>query len=140
MAVFKRSIVQSINKNYRNYRSCGDWSFWMEICSKGKIIEVCKQLNYFRQHPQRATECAAKSGSDWKEVASVLNSFIVYQQLEGFELRAFRGKWTKDLNESRCAFKQEIKDSFPEVFKDDIMDYASYRILYLIRLFKSKFQ
>lgn len=128
MVIFKKTAFYSIKNTFKNYHACGDWAFWLEICSKGDIIEVCKKLNYFRQHPQRATEVAAKKGNDWKEVADILNNAITIHNISGFELRCFRGKWTKDLDESDTPLKKEIKQLFPNVFRGSLFDHFCHII------------
>ena len=128
MAIFKKTSFNTISNIYKQYRACGDWAFWLEICSKGDVIEVCKKLNFFRQHPKRATEDAAKKGNDWKEVADILNHAIAIHHITGFELRCFRGKWTKDLDESHTPFKKEIRQLYPKVFRGNLLDLFCYEI------------
>lgn len=128
MVIFKKSAFYGINNIYKSYHTCGDWAFWLEISSKGDVVEVCKKLNYFRQHPKRATEDAAKKGNDWKEVADILNHTIAIHHITGFELRCFRGKWTKDLDESNTPYKKEIKQLYPKVFHGNLFDLFCYEI------------
>lgn len=46
---------------------CGDWLFWFEMAMKGQVIEIYKNLNYFRQHPTKVTENSRKAGEGIKE-------------------------------------------------------------------------
>ena len=128
MVIFRKSAFYSINNIYKNYHTCGDWAFWLEICSKGDVVEVRKKLNYFRQHPKRTTEDAAKKGNDWKEVADILSNAIAIHHLSGFELRCFRGKWTIDLEESNMPLKKEIRQLYPDVFRGSPFDLFCYKI------------
>lgn len=136
MVIFKKSAFYSIRNSYKKYSTCGDWAFWLEICSQGEVIEICKKLNYFRQHPKRATENAAKKGNDWKEVADILNNSIKNYDISGFELRCFRGKWTKDFNESHSPYKKEIKKLYPIVFNGNITDIFCYKYRILTNRYK----
>lgn len=31
-------------------RYCGDWMFWIEIAMQGNVVNISRELNYFRQH------------------------------------------------------------------------------------------
>lgn len=53
--LFKRSIVQEINKDYYAYKGAGDRLFWTYIAEKGGVAIVNKRLNHFRQHYTNST-------------------------------------------------------------------------------------
>lgn len=133
MVVFSRSAYDQVDKNYKNYRCCGDWLFWTCICDCGEIIEVCKELNYFRQHQRSVTKNASKVGEDWLEAASLLNTFISLLNLKGLELRYYRGKWTRDMLASRCKDKRELKNKYPRVFGASKLDIVISKICDLIK-------
>ena len=137
MVLFKKTTFYSIKNTYKQYSTCGDWAFWLEICSKGDVIEICKKLNFFRQHSKRATNNAARKGNDWMEVANILNNAIETYNIFGFELRCFRGKWTKDLNESRSPFKNELKISYPALFNGNYIDIFCYKLRKTLEKFLS---
>ena len=50
--VFKRSLVDSkvLTKELLNMKFCGDWLFWIRLCSKTKVCFLSQELNYFREH------------------------------------------------------------------------------------------
>ncbi len=47
---------------FQHMKYCGDYLFWFEMCLKGKVIEVYKNLNYFRQHSAKVTNTSRKEG------------------------------------------------------------------------------
>lgn len=128
MVVFRRTAFYTVPKTYQQYRSCGDWFFWTNICIQGQVIEVCKKLNYFRMHDKKVTVNAGKTNNDWLEVSSILSSFIELLQIKGISLRLFRGKWTYDINKSVRPNKKELKMQFPKIYGGSIIDVFLYRL------------
>lgn len=59
-----------------NMRFCGDWLFWVEIISQGKVIEAYEKLNYFRQHQNSTTVKAKTQGQN------ILEDIEVVRQIE----------------------------------------------------------
>lgn len=137
MAIFRRSAYFKIQRvYYRNFHSCGDWAFWMEICLQGHIIEICKKLNCFRQHQNKVTTKASKTENDWQEVSNILSNFIDILQLRGIPLHLFRGKWTRDLLFSNIKDKSSYIKKYPMLYggtKFDIFLYKLSTIPYKIR-------
>ena len=127
MVVFRKSIYNFIDKSFIKFRSCGDWAFWMSACLQGDVIEVCEKLNSFRQHPNKVTVKAGKSGTAWKAVGSLLHEYITQLNLKGWELHVFRGHWTKDLNHSSFNNKDELIKEFPDVFDGNALDNICYK-------------
>lgn len=129
MVVFRRSAFFQVDKSsYEHYRSCGDWAFWTRICLQGKIVEVCKRLNYFRIHQKRVTFEDRDSGNDWKEVSAILSSYIPLFHFRGLRLSLYKGKWTKDLLVSRVVNKQFFIDNYPEVYGATRFEIFLYRV------------
>jgi hypothetical protein len=50
--VFKRSLVsqQIFLKDMLEMKMCGDWLFWIKICSKTNVGFISEPLNHFRSH------------------------------------------------------------------------------------------
>lgn len=133
MVVFRREAFDNVEKSYQNYRSCGDWAFWMGICIQGDVIEVCCQLSYFRQHEDKVTSHAGQTGNDWREVASILNNFIKLLNLRGLSLRLFRGRWTKYFRESHFPDKKSLQTAYPAVFAASSFDVFLFRASKLLQ-------
>ena len=67
MAVFRKDALASVDKSFKDYRSCGDKVFWGSIAEKGKVAFVCKPLNYFRIHSGKVTTRSISSGLLFRE-------------------------------------------------------------------------
>lgn len=128
MVVFRLSAYQQLDKEYyQQFRACGDWAFWVDICLQGKVIEVCKKLSCFRIHPNKVTT-TTKTDNAWNEVAVILTDFIRHIPLKGLSLHLFRGKWTRDILLSKISDKEEFVGKYPEVFGASKTDVLLYRL------------
>ena len=128
MVVFRRSAYDQLDKKYyQQFRACGDWAFWVNICIQGIVIEVCKRLSCFRMHPNKVTT-TTKTDNAWKEVAIILSDFIKQIPIKGIWLHLFRGKWTRDILLSRITDKEEFVRKYPEVFGASKIDVLLYRL------------
>lgn len=128
MVIFKKSALSNVSDAFLQYRTCGDWAFWMEICLQGKVIEVGNRLSYFRQHENKVTARAGQTGKDWLDVARLLTSFVSLLHLKGLPLMIYRGQWTKHFQESRFPDKQHIVEQYPVVFGGFLLDIIIYQI------------
>ena len=138
MVVFRRDEFYNVDDNYRRYRTCGDWAFWMSLCLQGGVIEVCRQLNSYRQHAKKVTTQAGRTGDDWLEVGDLLHHFISQLSLSGISLRLFRGKWTKDFRESQYPDKNVLIARYPDVFGGSKIDIFLYGFFNLSRRLLNK--
>ena len=75
MAIFRKSIYSKIDKQYINFKYCGDWLFWSEVAVCGDVFISGKVLNYFRQHSQSVYARARNTGFDLIEELEVLDIF-----------------------------------------------------------------
>ena len=135
MAIFSHQAYELIRKDYINYRCCGDWLFWANLSLQGRVIECRQMLNYFRQHSDRVTEKARNNWDDWREVGSILSSFISLLNLKGLELKRFRGKWSNDLQLSHFPDKNSLRNAFPGVFNGTIWDIYYYKMYKMTQQF-----
>lgn len=52
--LFKKTALQNVDASFMNYKICGDWQFWIDICYSGDIAYTTHKLNYFRRPIQYA--------------------------------------------------------------------------------------
>lgn len=72
-AVFKRSVLNNVDKTYTQFRGCGDWVFWVEVSKTGKVAYVNSPLNFYRQHSLSTTSLQTQSGKGHDELIRVFN-------------------------------------------------------------------
>ena len=139
MVVFRRSVYYQIEKeSYQQFRSCGDWVFWMNACLHGDVVEVCQKLNCFRQHNDKVTVKAGKTGRDWQEVSCILLYFIDLLQLKGIHKHIFIGKWTNDIHLSKNENKQQTINNNQKVFGGSKIDILLYRLSKLLKIIRNQ--
>ncbi|MCD8318293.1 MAG: glycosyltransferase [Paraprevotella sp.] len=62
-AIFRREYALRLSESpLVDMRYCGDWWFWFEMAMHGKVVEVYRRLNFFRQHAAKATEHSRRFG------------------------------------------------------------------------------
>ena len=66
-AIFSKATAQSLDRQYIDYKACGDRLFWMEMAEKGNVIHVNQMLNYFRQHQNKVSPQRFRDGTSLRE-------------------------------------------------------------------------
>lgn len=95
MVVWRRQFYTGINQAYKQYRHCGDWLFWFEMCRQGKVIEVPEKLNNFRQHPNKVSNDALRTGAAITEMASIQSHILDRIGATPLQRNVVRGRMTK---------------------------------------------
>lgn len=67
MAIWRKDAFALISKEFVQYRFCGDWLFWIELCRHGKVFISGKLLNYFRKHEGDVSGKAMQNGLNFIE-------------------------------------------------------------------------
>ena len=94
-AVFKKSAYNLISKEFLSFRGCGDYQFWTEIASKGRVVYIRKNLTYCRRVPGSVTSNNVKSGNAILEDIRVCNYIIENFHLSSLEKQAMSAKHSK---------------------------------------------
>lgn len=126
MVVFRKSVLSDIPSDYMQYRYCGDWLFWVYIAEHGEVIEVCRVLNRYRQHPQKVTASSQLDGRKWRDIAGILRHFIVLFQLTPLQQRCLRGRWTKRFNKEAKTTPPDIRAEYVELYGGTTADILIY--------------
>ena len=74
MVVWKREAFSRISQEFMNYRLCGDWLFWIELCMQGDVFISGKLLNYFRKHGKDVSSPAYANGLNFDEELQIAGS------------------------------------------------------------------
>jgi glycosyltransferase involved in cell wall biosynthesis len=67
MVLFNKSKYLKIQKDWIEFKFCGDWLFWIYIIRNSEIIEVGKVLNYFRTHDKNVSNSSTVNGTEHNE-------------------------------------------------------------------------
>lgn len=128
MVVFKKSVFALIPTDYQRFRYCGDWLFWTYACTHGQVIEVCSQLNLFRQHDNKVTKRSFANGGMWRDTAGILRIYIRLLHLNKLQQRCIRGRWTKRFKKSAHEEDAAIQTEFPDIYGGSSWDILAYEI------------
>ena len=76
MALWRKSSYSLISKEFTNFRLYGDYLFWIELSTLGKVFVSAKLLNYFRTHDKNVSSKAFKDGLNFVESMQVLKRLL----------------------------------------------------------------
>ncbi len=85
MVLFRRDIYDRLDKSFQHLRCGGDWRFWVEVIQEGNVIEVRQKLNYFRQHSNKVTSRAKKTGEGVSDVIDVLCYILAHTKISVYK-------------------------------------------------------
>lgn len=116
MAVWKKGAFLKVSKDFTNYKFCGDWLFWIELCAHGDVFVSGKLLNYFRKHDKDVSSEAFKSGLNFIEELNMLNG-LVEREVIDYNLYLFSLKNTyKRFLLAKDGYKKETTELLYSLF------------------------
>jgi glycosyltransferase involved in cell wall biosynthesis len=63
MCLFKKSVYMEVSREqYEKMKYCGDWFLWSLLSEQGDVVELKKQLNYYRKHDNNVSGLADQNG------------------------------------------------------------------------------
>ena len=68
--LFRKNSIPK-NSEYQQYRTAGDYLFWVQICESGDVFYKNKCLNHFRKHSSNTTSLNLANGILFKEELKV---------------------------------------------------------------------
>ncbi len=110
MVVFKKSCYYKITPDYKNFKYCGDWLFWSQICSFGDILEIPRKLNFFRQHTDKVSPQAEKEGLYFTEGSAVIMQNICILNLNKYQKWVIKGRFAKRMNTLKTISSDQKKE------------------------------
>ncbi len=77
MAIFKRKLLPKVDfQQIQSFKFCGDWLFWIQLASFGKVASSAKVLNYFRKHDSDITGKIYVNGMYHEEFLRMVSTLI----------------------------------------------------------------
>ena len=126
-AIFSRTYASRLSRSpFLSMKYCGDWLFWFEMSMQGRVIEIYKPLNYFRQHAQKVTVSSHKEGNGVKEDIMVVE--IMERRLPGlgkYKRRLRHGMLYKKIKRQKIdrQQKESLYNFLSETLASDVSDY-----------------
>ena len=128
MVVFRKSVLIATPTDYAHYRYCGDWLFWVYVAEQGEVIEVCRVLNRYRQHPRKVTADSQLDGRKWRDIGEILRHFISLYSLTSLQQHCLRGRWTKRFNKELGNFLPDLRAEYADLYAGTSIDIVFYEI------------
>lgn len=119
MVLFKKECAALVPDTYKQFRYCGDWFFWAEICRMGDVARINRKLNYFRQHTSRVTVNALKEGLAFTEGCRVIGYLLGVIPFTLWERLIISGRIQKRLYDKKSGgrtFRKSVEREHPDVF------------------------
>jgi len=129
MVLFRKECYTKVNGGYKEFRYCGDWLFWIEICRQGNVIRINRKLNYFRQHDNKVSPKAEKEGAYFIEGGRILEYMISLLNLSSYQQYVVGGRTLKRLlkdAKTRVGLKQKALNAHPELFRGGVFSIWLY--------------
>lgn len=76
MAIFSREKSLSIDRCFKQFKSVGDWMFWVLMAETGKVAEVREPLNYFRRHEGTVTSKCYLDGTSMINTKNIVDYIL----------------------------------------------------------------
>ena len=136
--LFRREYAVKLSQSeFLDMRYCGDWLFWFQMAMQGGVVEVYRNLNYFRQHTQKVTLKSHHAGKGIEEDILVLQ--YMESRLPGlstYKKRLRHGLVYRKIN--RAHLKREDKLALYELarrmLRSTTADYRLERLNQFLRL------
>lgn len=132
----RECAVRLADSVFLSMRYCGDWMFWFEMAMMGDVIEVYKNLNYFRQHASKVTVASHKAGAGILEDIEVLSRMEKFLPcLSEYKRRLRRGLLYRKLLRHSLSLKDktDLKETMFAVLQATEKDYRLERWNQLLR-------
>lgn len=106
--LFRRSYaVKLYDSVFLNMRYSGDWVFWFQMLLQGNMVEVYRELNYFRQHTSKVSVEGINSG---KRIKEDIDTYVLMEQtfpdMSTYKRRLAYGQLYRKIKKVRNVEKQ----------------------------------
>lgn len=133
MVLFRKECYDKVDRGYRNFKYCGDWYFWNEICRQGNVVSINQKLNYFRQHENKVSPKAEKEGLYFVEGGMIMKRMMTLLNLSDYQKAVIIGRTLKRLykmTKKNKSLRQNILD------KDLFFSHKSYSYVVIYEIDK----
>lgn len=131
--LFRKSSLFDINKEYLNYKFCGDWVFWIEIIRTGNVLWLHKKYNRFRKHLNKVSPKADIEGIDFKEKHRLIHYMKDRLKISHFQAISIIGNIFLNLLRSRVISPEAKKNEL----RAWIREYPAIPLYAVLRLIEA---
>ena len=92
MVVFRREVYGALDKSFQRLRCAGDWQFWAEVALAGRVLEVRRKLNRFRQHANKVSSRSKHTGEGVSDTIKVMRYLLQLVPVSAYKRCMVRGE------------------------------------------------
>ena len=136
-AVFRKSSLKLISKDFTNFIGSGDYLFWGEIASTGDVIKINEGLDYFRHHSNKVTPRSVATGTQFKEVRKIIDHFQEKGYVNKIMLIFIAGFWQRTIRKCKIFNSLAIKKESKKIWERDICNaYVAEGAYYIYGIYR----
>lgn len=135
MCMFRKEALSGLTGEHRNYKSAGDWMFWVQIALQGQVAVAPVYLNNFRRNISTVSSRAERTGVDMLE-GNQINRFIASRVHPNIKERWKAMKFRFALYERQLSMyeSEDLKQTlFDDLMKSDWLARPMYWLWKWIR-------
>lgn len=108
-AVFSKKALQNIKNDYMSFKAVGDYLFWIYLAEQGNVVWIKDAYNYFRQHKNKVTPNAVKSGLTFIEDLKIFDYLVKRKYLHGIHLHLSHGYFIWLIFKTRHSMEKAVE-------------------------------
>lgn len=136
---FRREYALKLtDSDFINMRYCGDWLFWAQMAMQGGVVEIYRNLNYFRQHESKVTVSADRTGGGIAEGIQIVKQLeAMLPSLDEYKKRLRYGRFYRGIKRASISSEQKRKlyAMLAECLGGCLADYRLERRNQILRIF-----
>jgi glycosyltransferase involved in cell wall biosynthesis len=126
MVLWRREYYDKIPMEYKQYKLTGDWLFWMELSRLGKVHISGRVLNYFRKHEKNVSGAAFKSGLNFIETLTIVNSLYNRNIISAEDYDKVYKIQYRNYYRNRTSLDKDLRHEIVELFSHPLTSKSSY--------------
>lgn len=134
--LFRRECAVKLKDHpFQTMRFCGDWMFWIEIAMQGNVVNISRELNYFRQHVSQTAK-GKSNGHDVVETITIIKRIeSLFPAIPASKRRMCYGRLCRYIRHSQ---DKELKRNLIGILNKELgtsatLDYICFRLHVLFR-------
>lgn len=124
----RENALKLTESTFLSMRHSGDWLFWAQMASQGNIVEIYRNLNYFRQHDKKVTEKGKRSGKSIEEDIEVIRLLEdMFPEIPPYQRRLCHGMLWRKIKRYPCdeQEKQQLRQLLAQTLSTTEKDYRT---------------
>lgn len=137
MVLWRKEYFHQVSTAFMDYKLCGDWYFWVDLCRLGKVHISGRVLNYFRKHDKDVSGEAMRSGLNYVETLKIINIFYQRNLISKTDYyKAFKLNY-RSYHPIKDKLDPQMKKQIEELFRNPLTSKSMHTKIVLGTYWKS---